>query len=67
MIELRRCLSQENFKSIMEALQAYKATDDLIPLLTNVTEPLIQDPNTHSLFRGIFYSFIFFKHILIFY
>lgn len=57
MIELRRCLSHENFKIIMEALQAYKATDDLIALLTNVTEPLIQDPNTHSLFRGL-YQFI---------
>lgn len=52
MIELKRCLSHENFKIIMVALQAYKATDDLNDLLTNVTEPLIQDPNTHSLLRG---------------
>ncbi|XP_051967242.1 regulator of telomere elongation helicase 1 [Xyrauchen texanus] len=57
MIELRRCLSHENFKIIMEALQAYKATDDLSGLLTNVIEPLIQDPNTHSLLRGL-YQFI---------
>ncbi|XP_051528056.1 regulator of telomere elongation helicase 1-like isoform X2 [Myxocyprinus asiaticus] len=57
MIELRRCLSHENFKLIMETLQAYKATDDFHDLLTNVTEPLIQDPNTHSLLRGL-YQFI---------
>ncbi|XP_057218677.1 regulator of telomere elongation helicase 1 isoform X2 [Triplophysa rosa] len=57
MIELKRCLSHENFKIIMVALQAYKATDDLNDLLTNVTEPLIQDPNTHSLLRGL-YQFI---------
>nr|XP_055039817.1 regulator of telomere elongation helicase 1 [Misgurnus anguillicaudatus] len=57
MLELKRCLSHENFKIIMEALQTYKATDDLTVLLTNVAEPLIQDPNTHSLFRGL-YQFI---------
>ncbi|XP_051957724.1 LOW QUALITY PROTEIN: regulator of telomere elongation helicase 1-like [Xyrauchen texanus] len=57
MIELRRCLGHENFKLIMEALQAYKATDDLSDLLTNVTEPLIQHPNTHNLLRGL-YQFI---------
>lgn len=53
MMELRRCLSHENFKLIMEALQSYKTTDDLSDLLANVTEPLIQDHNTHCLLRGV--------------
>lgn len=57
MMELRRCLSHENFKLIMEALQSYKTSDDLSDLLTNVTEPLMQDPNTHGLLRGL-YQFI---------
>uniref|UniRef100_A0A672PN69 Regulator of telomere elongation helicase 1 homolog n=1 Tax=Sinocyclocheilus grahami TaxID=75366 RepID=A0A672PN69_SINGR len=57
MMELRRCLSHENFKLIMEALQSYKTTDDLSDLLANVTEPLIQDHNTHCLLRGL-YQFI---------
>ncbi|KAK7127973.1 hypothetical protein R3I93_020529 [Phoxinus phoxinus] len=57
MIELRRCLSHENFKLIMEALQSYKTTDDLSNLLANVAEPLIQDHNTHNLLRGL-YQFI---------
>uniref|UniRef100_A0A672Q0M5 Regulator of telomere elongation helicase 1 n=1 Tax=Sinocyclocheilus grahami TaxID=75366 RepID=A0A672Q0M5_SINGR len=57
MMELRRCLSHENFKLIMEALQSYKTTDDLSNLLANVAEPLIQDHNTHCLLRGL-YQFI---------
>uniref|UniRef100_A0A8C2IFP8 Regulator of telomere elongation helicase 1 n=1 Tax=Cyprinus carpio TaxID=7962 RepID=A0A8C2IFP8_CYPCA len=57
MMELRRCLSHENFKLIMEALQSYKTSDDLSDLLANVTEPLIQDHNTHCLLRGL-YQFI---------
>uniref|UniRef100_A0A671NT03 Regulator of telomere elongation helicase 1 n=1 Tax=Sinocyclocheilus anshuiensis TaxID=1608454 RepID=A0A671NT03_9TELE len=57
MMELRRCLSHENFKLIMEGLQSYKTTDDLSDLLANVTEPLIQDHNTHCLLRGL-YQFI---------
>uniref|UniRef100_A0A671QMP6 Regulator of telomere elongation helicase 1 n=1 Tax=Sinocyclocheilus anshuiensis TaxID=1608454 RepID=A0A671QMP6_9TELE len=57
MMELRRCLSHENFKLIMEALQSYKTTDDLSNLLANVVEPLIQDHNTHCLLRGL-YQFI---------
>lgn len=52
MMELRRCLSHENFKLIMEALQSYKTADDLNNLLATVAEPLIQDHNTHSLLRG---------------
>uniref|UniRef100_A0A8C1EZX3 Regulator of telomere elongation helicase 1 n=1 Tax=Cyprinus carpio carpio TaxID=630221 RepID=A0A8C1EZX3_CYPCA len=57
MMELRRCLSHENFKLIMEALQSYKTSDDLSDLLAIVTEPLIQDHNTHCLLRGL-YQFI---------
>nr|AAH90710.1 Zgc:113114 [Danio rerio] len=57
MMELRRCLSHENFKLIMEALQSYKTADDLNNLLATVAEPLIQDHNTHSLLRGL-YQFI---------
>uniref|UniRef100_A0A672Q0A6 Regulator of telomere elongation helicase 1 n=1 Tax=Sinocyclocheilus grahami TaxID=75366 RepID=A0A672Q0A6_SINGR len=53
----KRCLSHENFKLIMEALQSYKTTDDLSNLLANVAEPLIQDHNTHCLLRGL-YQFI---------
>lgn len=49
-VELRRCLSHENLKIIMEALQWYKTTDDLSNFLVNVVEPLVRD--THGLLRG---------------
>ncbi|XDV51058.1 hypothetical protein PO909_020008 [Leuciscus waleckii] len=55
MMELRRCLSNENFRIIMEALHLYKTTDDLSNFLANVVEPLIRD--THGLLRGL-YQFI---------
>ncbi|XP_042610078.1 regulator of telomere elongation helicase 1-like isoform X2 [Cyprinus carpio] len=54
-VELRRCLSHENFKIIMEALQWYKTTDDLSNFLANVVEPLVRD--THGLLRGL-YQFV---------
>lgn len=54
-VELRRCLSHENLKIIMEALQWYKTTDDLSNFLANVVEPLVRD--THGLLRGL-YQFV---------
>uniref|UniRef100_A0A4W4EBL9 Regulator of telomere elongation helicase 1 n=1 Tax=Electrophorus electricus TaxID=8005 RepID=A0A4W4EBL9_ELEEL len=57
MLELKRCLSQESFTRIMHGLQVYKATDDLDSLLLKAEGLLTQDPNTHSLLRGL-YQFI---------
>uniref|UniRef100_A0A8C1R5P6 Regulator of telomere elongation helicase 1 n=1 Tax=Cyprinus carpio TaxID=7962 RepID=A0A8C1R5P6_CYPCA len=54
-VELRRCLSHENLKIIMEALQWYKTTDDLSNFLANVVEPLVRE--THGLLRGL-YQFV---------
>ncbi|KAK7116907.1 hypothetical protein R3I94_023261 [Phoxinus phoxinus] len=55
MMELRRCLSHESFKIIVEALQSYRTTDDLSNFLVNMVEPLIRD--THGLLRGL-YQFV---------
>ncbi|XP_030646953.1 regulator of telomere elongation helicase 1 [Chanos chanos] len=57
LVELKRCLSQESFMSVMQALQTYKATDNLEDLLTKAANILTTDPNTHSLLRGL-YQFI---------
>ncbi|XP_037401247.1 regulator of telomere elongation helicase 1 isoform X1 [Pygocentrus nattereri] len=57
MLELKKSLSQDSFTKMMHALQVYKATDNLDDLVTKAAELLIQDPNTHSLLRGL-YQFI---------
>uniref|UniRef100_A0A8B9HR04 Regulator of telomere elongation helicase 1 n=1 Tax=Astyanax mexicanus TaxID=7994 RepID=A0A8B9HR04_ASTMX len=57
MVELKRHLSQDSFTKIMHALQVYKATDHLDDLVAKAADLLLQDPNTHSLLRGL-YQFI---------
>ncbi|XP_046714369.1 regulator of telomere elongation helicase 1 isoform X2 [Silurus meridionalis] len=57
MLELRRCLSQESYMQIINTLQTYKATDNFEDFLAKTTDILVQDPNTHSLLRGV-YQFV---------
>lgn len=54
--EMKKNLSQVNFEKIVQALQAYKKSDDLDMLLAQ-TAVLAEDANTHSLLRG-FYQFV---------
>ncbi|KAM3617416.1 uncharacterized protein V6R79_005854 [Siganus canaliculatus] len=54
--EMKKSLSQVNFECVVQALQAYKKTDDLHLLLTQ-TSVLTQDAHTHSLLRGL-YQFV---------
>uniref|UniRef100_A0A3B5KR97 Regulator of telomere elongation helicase 1 n=1 Tax=Xiphophorus couchianus TaxID=32473 RepID=A0A3B5KR97_9TELE len=54
--DMKKSLSKVSFDHIVQALQSYKKTDDLSVLLTE-TAVLVEDPNTHSLFRG-FYQFV---------
>lgn len=51
--DMKRTLSKVSFDRIVEALQTYKKTDNLDILLTE-TAVLAEDPNTHSLLRGVF-------------
>ncbi|MEQ2219562.1 hypothetical protein XENOCAPTIV_020010, partial [Xenoophorus captivus] len=50
--DMKKSLSKVSFDHIVEALQSYKKTDDLSVLLTE-TAVLAEDPNTHTLLRGV--------------
>lgn len=54
--EMKKTLSQVNFERIVQALQAYKKTDNLDTLLAE-TAALAEDANTQNLLRG-FYQFV---------
>lgn len=49
--EMKKTLSQVNFERIVQALQAYKKTDNLDTLLAE-TAVLAEDANTQNLLRG---------------
>ncbi|XP_029968849.1 regulator of telomere elongation helicase 1 [Salarias fasciatus] len=54
--DMKKSLSQVSFERLVQALQAYKKTDDLERLLAE-TAVLAEDANTHGLLRG-FYQFV---------
>ncbi|XP_063064363.1 regulator of telomere elongation helicase 1 [Engraulis encrasicolus] len=54
LVELKRHLSQESFSRLMEALKAYKQTDNLMDFIAKAAALLTPDPNTHRLLRGLY-------------
>ncbi|KAL2103257.1 hypothetical protein ACEWY4_000125 [Coilia grayii] len=54
LLELKRHLSQESFSRLMEALKAYKESDDLLHFIAKAAALLTPDPNTHRLLRGLY-------------
>lgn len=51
LVEIKNTLSQVNFNQVMQALQSYKASDDLQALLA-ATAFLSEERSNHNLLRG---------------